>query len=193
MVDYGTLMSKWDTTNNKVILNREHIALNDFAASLAFDKKLLFYGINVFANFSSLNGFKQKQLGIIFSTFPKGNLNLYTLSTIVFHKSNRGNSFIFEQTAGVKIYKYLWTDGFITLGQLENYTEQNAYVVNNLSENIDSRFGLSFIVPFKKFKFSIRYQMQQKSSPFNFYHNGVRLGLNNYNDQLIIGTFTWIL
>ncbi len=191
-VDYKTLSSDYDTIIHKVILNRTSVTFNDYAASLTLDHKFLYYGINLFGTFSSLNNSRQKQLGLIFSIFPKGNLNLYSLSTFVLQKSGKNSEFIFEEAIGIKIFNHLWVEGFITpVGHLENYVEQSAYIVYNIADIIKRRAGVSFTIPLNKLKIVFRYQFLDKVSSFSFYNNSKRIGHFDHQENFLTGTISW--
>ncbi|MBI5217775.1 MAG: hypothetical protein HY958_02440 [Bacteroidia bacterium] len=199
MVDYATLFSTYDTTERKVIVDRKGITMNNFAASLAFDKKISKFGFNIFGTISNLNNARQNQFGFILSAFPLGNLNLYTFSTIALKneqvKKNERvkKNIVFDQKAGTKLFNHLWIEGFITFGNLNNYVEQNAFGVNNTADPIDFRYGTSFIIPIKKIIISIKYQGDRRISYYNYFDNSLKTGKINYRSQMILGSLSWKL
>jgi hypothetical protein len=191
LVDYKTLTSKYDTSKSKVFQERKGIALNDYAISLAFDKKVNVFGFNIFTNFSHLNNNYQKQFGLSLNTYPYGNLNFYTLSTLVFQNTTNKNNLIAEQSVGVKILDFLWLESFATFGNLENYVEKNAFVIYNINEIINFRAGFSLIVPYKKLQFSLRYSFLKKTIPFEFFDNSIKKDTFKQNQHFFIGTLSY--
>ncbi|MBI5539124.1 MAG: hypothetical protein HY951_03640 [Bacteroidia bacterium] len=191
LVDYKTLFSKFDTTKNKVIQERKGITLNDFAFSLAFDKKYNNFGINLFGTYSHLNNNTQNQIGLSISSAPLGNLNFYTITTLVVQHTKNKLNFIGEQNLGFKTSKHLWFEGFVTFGELENYIEKNAMVVYNINEVINFRTGLSIIIPYNKFQLSFRYNYIKKSVPFDFYKNSLKTTSFNQHQHLILGILSY--
>lgn len=191
LVDYKTLFSKFDTAKHKVTQERKGIALNDFALSLALDKKYSKFGFNLFGTFSHLNNNEQKQLGLSISTSPFGNLNFYTITTFVLQNSENKSKFIAEQNIGFKTSKYLWLEGFVTYGKLENYVEKNAFVIYNINEVINFRAGLSILVPYKKLQFSLRYSYLKKTIPFEFFDNSIKKDTFKQNQHFFIGTLSY--
>ena len=163
-VDYETVFSEFDPSQNKVILDRHNEILNDFASSLSIVKDYSFSSLSINGCYSQLNGTKPFQIGMNFTAYPFGNLNFYTISQVNFQKSGNVKHLIGEQTLGIKIMKHFWLDGFLTLGKLENYVEQNAYVVNNINDRITFRGGIGAIFPFGKLKISLKYTYLKKES-----------------------------
>ena len=53
------------------------------------------------------------------------------------------NRFIFSQNAGAHLYKTLWGEGNITLGNLKNYSDLNAFYVYNSVDPTTFRTGFS--------------------------------------------------
>ncbi len=191
MVDYKTLTSKYDTSENKVLQERKEISFNDYAISLAFDKKFNVFGFNIFANFSHLNNNLQKQLGLSVNLYPFGNLNFYTFSTFVFQNATNNNNLIAEQNVGVKVLDFLWLESFATFGNLENYVEKNAFIIYNINEIINFRAGISLIVPYKKLQFSFRYNFLKKTIPFEFFDNSIKKDTFKQNQHFFLGTLTY--
>lgn len=172
-VDFATVFSSYDAKAEKVTLSRNEVSLKNYAVSIAFDKRFSFTGFNFFASFSNLNKTTQKQAGLTISTFPFGNLNLYTLTTLTLHNERNSGNLVFEQKAGGKIFNFLWIDGFITFGQIKNYTEQNAFVIHNMTDAVNMRYGGSLIFTAKKIQFTCKYQKQELTADYLFYKTGV--------------------
>ena len=163
-VNYQTIFSEFKPSENKVILDRHSVSLNDFASSLFIVKNYNYSSFAFGLTYSQLNNTKPIQLGVGFTTYPFGNLNFYTITNLNFQKMASFKNLIGEQSVGCKIFKHLWLDGFVTLGRLDNYVEQNAYVVYNINDVITFRTGAGAIVPIGKFKISFRYSYLEKES-----------------------------
>ena len=97
---------------------------------------------------------KINQFGASLSWFPFGNTNLYTLSSFTYQvenntttpkqNGNATNKTIFEQMVGGKLYKQGWIEGYITFGEIKNFTDKYAYLVYNQVYPIKSRIGITF-------------------------------------------------
>ncbi len=191
LVDFATVASSYDENLEKVMLSRKTISIQNMAISLAFDKKFSYFGINIFSSFSNLNKSTQKQAGATFSAFPSGNLNLYSLSTITLHNEKSVNNFVIEEKAGCKVFNYLWVDGFVSMGEMKNYVEQNAFVVFNMNEAINFRYGGSLIIPIKNLKITLKYQYNDLLSNYSYYQKDVKTGELKNNSQQFLISLTW--
>ena len=157
--------------------------------------------ICLFASKSNLNALKQTVFGATFNYFPFGNTNFYTSTTIsyILEDSNiNGNPkrYILDQIAGVKILKKLWGEASITLGDLTDFNEKNAFIVYNTFDNIKLKAGLSLIYTLSPhFDLSLRYQFLQRQDAYMTYisTNQKIYTTTNYLNNTIIGGIKWKL
>lgn len=176
-------------------------SLNNYVVSLAITKEFKLTSLSLFASKSNLNALKQTVFGATFNYFPFGNTNFYTSTTIsyILEDSNiNGNPkrYILDQIAGVKILKKLWGEASITLGDLTDFNEKNAFIVYNTFDNIKLKAGLSLIYTLSPhFDLSLRYQFLQRQDAYMTYisTNQKIYTTTNYLNNTIIGGIKWKL
>lgn len=131
--------------------------------------------------------------------YPKGNLDFYTSWKLAFISEKNRLSPSIQFTAGGKLNRFVWLEGFACIGNLKNGTEQNGYVIYNFSDNSHFHGGLNFIFPLgKHFEIRMMYQYWLKSLPYNIKHAQGQ-GPNNqkstsyFDNHLLTGGFLWKL
>ena len=149
-------------------------------------------------HFHNLNDLNQVQFGFSATYYPLGNLNFYGNSTIKALTEDQEKDVVFSQMIGVKISDFMWTEGFGTFGNISGTNESNAFVVYNISDEINLKTGLSLIfVLSPSIQLSVRYQYLQKTGyrwrggP-NMRPEGNIQELD-YINQSIIGGLKWTL
>ena len=182
----------------------ETLNINNYVVSisLAKESKKLTYGFS--ATYSNLNYAKQIQVGIGLTYYPFGNLNLYSATNLVYFNqktpgwltqgSTKENRFIFDQMIGLKLNSKLWTEASVTLGNLSNYNEKNAFIVYNIADKINFKAGISFIYSLSsKIELSLCYQLLNRESNYNTYTDPVTVQINttNYQNNTLIGGIKW--
>jgi len=180
--------------------------IKNYVASLAISKEYKRFSFNLYGTYSNLNSAKQIQGGIGITYFPFGNLNLYTNSNLIFfyqklpggqgNVSNKETRLIFDQSVGCKLLPKLWSEASITLGNLANYNEKNAFIVYNIADNIKFKTGISFIYSLSsKLELSLRYQFLNRENDYITYENSKTsiTKTTNYQNNAIIGGIKWKL
>lgn len=173
-------------------VSKQTVSFNDYASSLALTKDVSYFTIGINAGLSKLNNNRQIQLGATFVYYPLGNLNLYSISSLTNWSQTPKNvikphpgkgpppslkRFIFSETIGFKLYKNSWLELSASFGEIENFSEKNAYVVFNNAGTIKHKYGAALILPLiDHFEFSIRYT----------YFENVLLNLQNTNQNTFI-------
>jgi hypothetical protein len=200
---FYTYLSNLAPIDHYEIIQRDTSAYN-YSLGLSIQKNWGMYSMSLFGSVSNLNGLKQREAGASLTWYPKGNLNLYFTSTLTnFGEQNR-KAIVFNQLAGCKIHNNLWLEGFATLGNINNFTENNGFIVNNNPDIIKFRCGLTPIFVFKRFDFSIHYQYQSKEGVLGVtelhqgngngnQHNSINTQYYNFQNHLIIGSIKWKL
>lgn len=164
--------------------------------ALSLNKNISVFNLGITTSWSDLNNKDQYQLGGIFTWFPKGNLNLYTTSSLVSAWQEEENRIVFDQLIGGKVAEKLWIEGYITLGEMVNFNEKNAFVVHNSGDVIKFRTGLNFIVLLsEKVELSFRYIYLQEEGyrVYNTTEGILNVSLLNYQNNTIIGGLKWTL
>ncbi len=205
-VSANSLMYQYDTATFIGTFFPTTLNVNNYVVSLAISKEYKRFSLSLFGTYSNLNSAKQIQGGASISYFPFGNLNLYTNTSLVYfyqkksggqgQGSSKENRFIFDQMLGLKLFPKLWTEVSVTLGNLANYNEKNAFIVYNIADKINLKAGISFIYSLSsKIELSLRYQFLNRESNYITYQNQQTSILKtiNYQNNTIIGGIKWKL
>ncbi len=172
----------FDSINEIYTINTETISINNYVISLSITKNISNFSFDLFGTYSNLNDKKQTQIGLLAAYYPLGNLNLYGVTIIkgfyeeesrnYKNKGKQKNSrFIFSQTLGLKILPKVWFEGFITYGDLSNTNEKNAFIIYNIPDKINYKWGANLIFAvFKNIELSLRYNFLSKESYYITYY-----------------------
>ncbi len=125
-------------------ISKTDTSFYDYAFSLAVSKEIGMFTLGINGTYSRMYGEKIYQIGATLAWYSIGNTNFYTISTLNFLKNKRSKTYVFEQLVGGKIYKNGWLEGFVTFGELVNYTEKNAYLVYDQPYSYTKRMGITF-------------------------------------------------
>jgi len=117
-----------------------------FIAYLSVRKDFHIVQTSLFGSYANLNDKKQFQAGFQALVFPYGNLDLYFDTRILNHHNDGKNNIIFEEKAGLRLFKPLWAEVNATFGQMENYYDKQAYVVYNVIDRIRLKAGAKAII-----------------------------------------------
>ncbi len=168
---------------------------NNYVASLAVAKNISLFNLSLNGTWSNLNDKEQYQAGGSVIFYPKGNLDLYTTTTIVSAWEQKINRFIFEQQVGVKVRDKLWVEGFVTLGDMVNYNEKNALLVYNTGDKIKFRAGADFIIILSKnIELDFRYRYtSEEGSMFRYSEQTYEETSFKYHNNTLTGGIKWKL
>jgi hypothetical protein len=84
-----------------------------------------------------------KQIGLQAGVTLPGKSGLYFNSYLSGMIEKESSRIIFSQYAGVKVFKSLWAEGNVTLGNIQNYHDHNALYIYNSIDPTLFRTGLS--------------------------------------------------
>jgi hypothetical protein len=187
-------------------ISTSKLNVSNYVLSLALSKDYKKITTAIFASYSNLNNAKQIEGGLTVSYFPLGNLNLYTTSglTFFFQKNSPGmgqdstneKRLIFDQTIGFKVLSKLWAEAGISIGEMQNYNEKNAFIVYNIPDKLKLKAGISLIYSLsEKIELSLRYQNLSKESIYYSQINPTTINSNtvNYQNNALIGGIKWKL
>jgi len=173
-------------------------SFNNHVVSLSIKKRVSLFDFGISTSWSNLNNKNQYQLGGLFTWYPKGNLYLYTTTSIVSAWEDEDNRVVFDQLVGGKVAQKLWLEGYITLGEMANFNEKNAFVVHNSGDKTKFRTGFNFIILLSdKIELSFRYIYLQEeghrsTSLFGFAEDP-NITTINYQNNTILGGLKWTL
>jgi hypothetical protein len=111
-------------------------------ASLLTTIDRFFLGFNA-SLLSNNTGKNIKQFGLQAGVTLPGKSNVYIKSSISRINETLNNRTVFSQTAGLRIYKGIWAEGMLTLGNLRDYNDNNALYVYNSIDPTTFRTGLN--------------------------------------------------
>jgi hypothetical protein len=170
-------------------------SFNNYVASLSVSKNLSLFNLSMNSTWSNLNNKEQYQAGAMVVCYPYGNLDLYTTTSVVSIWQDNINRFIVEQQVGVKMLRKLWVEGFVTLGEMQNYNEKNAFIVYNTGDKIKFRAGTDFIIILSNnIELSFRYRFTAEEGKLFRYksssHEEIKL---DYQNNTLTGGIKWKL
>ena len=171
-------------------------SFNNVVLSLALNKQLAVFDLSLFGSYSNLNNMSQMQLGFSATYYPFGNLNFYGNTTMKGLFEEHDLRPVFSQMLAVKASSFLWIEGFGTFGNLRSTNESNAFVVYNITDDINLKAGLNLIfVISPSVQLSLRYQYMQKKGGRTEYSTALPEGQRTvklkYTNQSIIGGLKW--
>lgn len=164
--------------------------------SLALSKSISLYDIVIRGSYSNLNNKDQYQLEGLFRIFPLGNLNLYATTTMTSHWQENENRLILNELIGAKLFSKLWMEGHISIGDMLNYNEKNAFNVYNSGDIIKFRAGVNFIITLTpKQELSLRYNYYNNEGSLYRFSSDFSMSVNQlkYQNHSILGGLKWKL
>jgi hypothetical protein len=208
---------EWDTAqsylyyDNYAMIDTSRI-FHNYVVSLGVSYDYKKINLSAFGTFSKINNLNQKIAGFSLSWFPKGNLDIYSVSSASWMQTEywklRGgqsngksgyvirnaNRIILGQKIGLKLQHKIWLEGNISFGDLDLYSDQNAFVVFNVVDKIKQKMGLALICPINpKYELFLRYNRYQRESTYitftgtdSYYSKSV-----SYLNHSIIGGVKW--
>jgi hypothetical protein len=184
--------STYTVASNYMFRTRDTVFVN-FSLGFAINKSFGHFNTSFFCSLSNLNRRSQKQLGVSATWFPLGNLNLYLNASFTGCKQTSTNTLVKSLLVGKKLFEKVWMEGSFTMGDMNNFTERNGFIVNNNPDIVKYRFILTPILTFKHFDIIMHYQYQEKQGSY-FFKNGSGAMTEktfNYQNQLISGGIKW--
>lgn len=201
-VENNSIEYSYDSITHIGTFITSSLNFNNYVASLSLSKEYKKATFSLSTAFSNLNSAKQFQGGVDITYFPFGNLDLYSSTnlTLFFQKQTGSNAkesrIIFDQLIGMKLLPKLWTEASLTLGNLANYNEKNAFIVYNIADKINLKTGISFIYAMSsKIELSLRYQLLKRENTYISYQTKDIINTNttNYQNNTLIGGIKWKL
>jgi hypothetical protein len=193
-VGFGRLNASYNALQYKYVFTKKDTSFVNYVASVMLSKSAGVFTYGLSSSYAQLNSFNQLQVGLSASYLPLANNNLYGTTNVVLLNENNENRIIVAQKLGAKIISRLWVEAAITYGNLQNYNENNAFVVFNTGDKILYKYGVALIAPLhKNIELSIRYDRFNRES--NYYRMNNLLNIEtvavNYTTQTIVGGIKW--
>lgn len=154
--------SMYDNTSGKAdySFTDEETNQDDFVLSLELIKYVSLFRFALNGSFSYLNENHQSQTGLSFTYFPNGKTDFYLTTNAVLHFQNNVTNLIGTQLFGGRVLKNIYTNAFVTFGNISNYNEQNAFTVFNDPDRITLNFGAE-----------VKYNILENFSAYFLYSN----------------------
>lgn len=138
---YNMSTMSYDSLRFYHTLSNKETNLDNFVLSLAVLKYLSIFKFGISGSFSYLNDKHQTQYGASFTIFPFGKISFFTNTNAALHYQDKVANLIVTQLIGGRILKNLYLEGFAVYGKMNNYNEQNGYLVFNDPGAIKFKFG----------------------------------------------------
>jgi len=120
---------------------REETSIDNFILSLAISKYISTFNLKIYGSFSYLNENHQSQYGMEFKSHPFGSANFFTKTNATLHYQNKISNLVFTQLLGLRTIKNLQLEAYASFGKINNFNEQNGYLVFNDPDLIKYKFG----------------------------------------------------
>ncbi|MES2591393.1 MAG: hypothetical protein V4608_05880 [Bacteroidota bacterium] len=195
-VSFAKLNSQYNENTYKYFFSKKDTSFINYAASFSLSKNCGIYTYTLTPGYSQLNGLTQIQTGLSIAYFPLGVPDYYGTSSLIYLNENNTNRLILSQKIGLKLIPKLWMEAGITYGNLQNYSENNAFVVFNTGDKIKYKYGVSLTSPLSKhLELSIRYDCFNRINTYYLINNVQTLESRyvSYKTQAIIGGIKWNL
>lgn len=145
---------------------------HQFSTFFTLQRSFPYVHTNLSFYYSTLNNFRQIQTDLLVSTYPFGNLNLYSntnLTTIFEYNSmSQSNRVSLYQDLGVKLFKNTWLEGFVNLGEVKNQMAAMGEIVYNSDNSYDFQVGSRiFVMLGQHMKIFSEYKYIDAHSVFN--------------------------
>lgn len=170
----------------------------DLVGFISMHKSLKYITLNTSVSFAELNSATQTQANLGLTLYPLGNLNLYSSSNVSFQKefySDGANNaeIVYFQSIGFKTLRFIWLEGFLSMGNISNFVADDGATVFNGTETIKQRFGAKAIVIIKpNLRFQLNYIQNKANSYFiESINTGTKYNPVEYSNKLITGGIIW--
>lgn len=195
-VNFERLSAEFNMGTNKFDFVQRDTSIINYVASLSISRSIGIFTYGLSTSYAHLNSYNQFQAGVSMTYFPFANTNFYGSSMVVCLNENEANRIIFGQKIGAKVISRLWAEGGITYGNMQNYNENNAFIVFNTGDKILYKYEIALLLPLSKhITLSFRYDFFGRENTYYRKNNldKVESVAINYKTQAIVGGLKWTL
>lgn len=183
------------TTDQSLNHNTDTIQ-NSHAGLFRLTKKWKYFDFGISMEASNLNQKIQLTPGTEIFYYPLGNNNLYFLNKVRYQLQSNvdqfDRNFILQQKIGFKVFNHLWVEPFWLIGGLNNFTDENIYVLYNSNDIIENWYGIQAHIPMVKNKISL-YFIYQRINYSTTYEFNLNTKNRHYSNNSILGGLLWNL
>ncbi|MCF6242839.1 MAG: tetratricopeptide repeat protein [Bacteroidales bacterium] len=168
----------------------DRYATNEIVGFFALRKDFSNFNIGIRASVSNLDKNFQFQPGFDFTYYPFANTNLYfTVNTDYKIDNTLGNEFVFCPAMGFRLAA-LYIEPSYTFGELINFTEKDALIINNDDDFISERFEfLTYTYLFKgRLNIFFKYQQYTKTNTYELNNTSNEI---KYQNKTFTGGIKW--
>ncbi|MCD4735412.1 MAG: hypothetical protein K8R53_05180 [Bacteroidales bacterium] len=168
----------------------------DYVASLRLSRSIGLTDISLRGSASNLNNKNQYQAEASATIFPKGNLNLYSHTSLIFQNQDQENSYWLTEKIGTRITSSIWSEFLFQFGEMKNFNENNGYLIHNSGDIMNYTTGLNVIIILSRnINASIYYKYFGNSASYVEYTGVESYNLKSfkYQNHCITGGLTWKL
>ncbi|RLD69184.1 MAG: hypothetical protein DRI95_00765, partial [Bacteroidetes bacterium] len=168
-------------------------ATNEIVGYFALRKDFSNFQIGLNTSISNLDKDIQIQPGIDFTYYPFANTNLYLTTNASYKFENINNTwqdeFIIKQALGFRLLT-IYFEPSMTYGNIINFTESNAFIINNDNDIIKDRYEFLVYGYFFKSRLNLYVKYQNYIKTNTYLLNGVSNEVN-YQNQTLTGGIKW--
>jgi len=192
--NYELFVGRLGNSGNK-LFSSSLLKYSDFIFSTSLWSHFGNFSPGAELNFANINDVNFTQASAWLTFYPLSNVNFY-ITPRVYFKSDEENSFGFNTfglSGGLQAGPVHFYGSYFT-GEMENFIESAGYVVSNFPGTSENKFSGSLYFPTgKKYRFVLRYIVQDISEKYRVYNNGVKSGEMNYNyvKHTLTGGISW--
>jgi tetratricopeptide (TPR) repeat protein len=195
-VNFERLSAEFNYSTLKFDFVQRDTSIINYVAALSISRSIGIFTCGLNSSYAHLNSYNQLQLGLSLAYFPLANTNVYGSSMVVYLNENNTSRIILGQKIGTKVISRLWAEGGITYGNLQNYNENNAFIVFNTGDKILYKYEIALLSPLSKhLTLSLRYNFFGRENTYYRKNNldKVESVYVNYKTQAIVGGLKWTL
>jgi hypothetical protein len=195
-VNFAKLNAAYDKLDYKYIFTKKDTSFINYAISLSLSRSVGIFTYGVCTGYAQLNGYTQLQAGVSVSYFPFANTDFYGSSLLVYLNESGESRTIVGQKFGVKLLPKVWAEAGITYGNLQNYCENNAFVIFNTGDKIVYKYGGAIVSPISRhLELSLRYDCFNRENTYYQVNSDYKTESASviYKTQTIVGGLKWTL
>lgn len=153
-----------------------------------------YWKVNAGAWYISVSEKQSLQLSSSLTVLPLGNLDLYTVTGLLWNNKRTEGPFVLSQAVGSKIFNNTWLEINGSLGNLAGTAEFNGQLLNNQINKSNNRLTALLIRDLSaKLRISLRYQFMHSESTVYYLDQDYQLHSDayQYHRHIITGGITW--
>jgi tetratricopeptide (TPR) repeat protein len=193
-LNFGLRVDNYDPGANALVFDTVYENEQMYVTSLSLKKDLSIFAMELSGTYGEFGHATQKQIGLATYSYPFGNLDFYTKTGITRMWNDMDDRWIFHQMIGGSAGKNLWLEAELTLGQLQDYAEKNAFVIYNSPEEINFKFEGSLLWELSQnIGFSVIYRYMERENRYLTYTSfeDSTFEYTNYSYHSLIGGVKW--